>query len=115
MREAFALTVPRLRRLYAGDLDNILAKALKKRPEERYASIGAFADDLQRYLRHQPVSARRDSFGYRAAKFVRRNRLPLALGMAAALALGAAAVRERQLRGRAEARPARPSLCGNSW
>jgi tetratricopeptide (TPR) repeat protein len=101
--DALGSTVPRLRRLYAGDLDNILAKALKKRPEERYASIGAFADDLQRYLRHQPVSARRDSFGYRAAKFVRRNRVPLALGMAAALALGAAAVRERQLRGRAEA------------
>jgi tetratricopeptide (TPR) repeat protein len=101
--DALALTVPRLRRLYAGDLDNILAKALKKRPEERYASIGGFADDLQRYLRHQPVSARRDSFGYRAVKFVRRNRLPLALGVAAALALGAAAVRERQLRGRAEA------------
>ena len=108
-------TVPRLRRLYAGDLDNILAKALKKRPEERYASIGAFADDLQRYLRHQPVSARRDSFGYRAAKFVRRNRLPLALGMAAALALGAAAVRERQLRGARKQRPARPWLCGNTW
>ena len=101
--DALASSVPRLRRLYAGDLDNILAKALKKRPEERYTSIGAFADDLQRYLRHQPVSARRDSFGYRAAKFVRRNRLPLGLAAAAALALSTAAVRERQLRGRAEA------------
>jgi serine/threonine-protein kinase len=101
--DELASSVPRLRRLYAGDLDNIVAKALKKRPEERYASIGAFADDLRRYLRHQPVSARRDSFGYRAAKFVRRNRLPLALGVAAAIALGAAGLRERELRGRAEA------------
>ena len=33
-----------------GDLDNIVAKALKKRPEERYASVTAFADDLRRYL-----------------------------------------------------------------
>ncbi|HUR93383.1 MAG TPA: serine/threonine-protein kinase [Gemmatimonadales bacterium] len=100
--EARASSVPRLRRLYAGDLDNIVGKALKKRPEERYATIGAFADDLRRYLRHQPVSARRDSFGYRAAKFVRRNRIALALGVVAAVALGAAAIRERQLRGRAE-------------
>ncbi len=98
-----APAVPRLGRLYAGDLDTIVAKALKKRPEERYASVGALADDLQRYLRHQPVSARRDSLGYRAAKFLRRNRVPVALGVAVALALGAAGVRERQLRGRAEA------------
>ena len=101
--EARASSVSRLRRLYAGDLDNIVAKALKKLPQERYATVGALADDLQRYLRHQPVAARRDSFGYRAAKFVRRNRLALALAMAAGLALVAAAVRERQLRGRAEA------------
>jgi eukaryotic-like serine/threonine-protein kinase len=101
--EARASSLSRLRRLYAGDLDNILAKALKKRPEERYTTVGAFADDLQRFLRHQPVAARRDSLGYRAGKFVRRNRLALALATAAALALGAATARERQLRSRAEA------------
>jgi serine/threonine-protein kinase len=93
----------RLRRLYAGDLDNILAKALKKRPEDRYGSVAAFADDIRRYLAHQPVSARRDSLGYRAAKFARRNRVPLALAAAAALGLLMAGARERQLRGRAEA------------
>jgi serine/threonine-protein kinase len=100
--ESRGTAAARLRRLYAGDLDNILAKALKKHPEDRYGSVAAFADDLQRYLAHQPVSARRDSLGYRAAKFARRNRVPLALAAAAALALAVAGARERQLRGRAE-------------
>jgi serine/threonine-protein kinase len=93
----------RLRRLYAGDLDNIVAKALKKRPAERYATVSAFVDDLRRYLVHEPVSARPDSFGYRAGKFLRRNRLPVAAAAVIALALAGAVVRERQLRGQAEA------------
>jgi tetratricopeptide (TPR) repeat protein len=60
-------------KLYRGDLDNILAKALKKRPDERYASVMAFADDLRRTLRHEPVSARPDTLVYRTAKFMRRH------------------------------------------
>jgi serine/threonine protein kinase len=57
-----------------GDLDNILHKALKKEPNERYASAAAFADDLQRFLTHQPVHARADTLRYRTQKFVRRHR-----------------------------------------
>jgi tetratricopeptide (TPR) repeat protein len=57
-----------------GDLDTIVAKALKKVPEERYASAAAMADDLRRYLRHEPVIARPDTFAYRTAKFLRRRR-----------------------------------------
>jgi len=64
-----------------GDLDNILLKALKKSPSERYESAEAFAEDLRRYLAHEPVSARADSFAYRVSKFVARNRL--AVGAAA--------------------------------
>ncbi len=79
-------SVERLRRQLRGDLDTIIGKALKKNPRERYASVGAFADDLQRFLRHEPISARPDTIGYRAAKFVRRNRTAVAL---AALALAA--------------------------
>ena len=101
--EARAASLDRLRRLYTGDLDNILAKALKKRPEERYATVGAFADDLRRFLSHEPVSARRDTLRYRVGKFVRRNRVGVAIGALATLALVGAAARERQLRGRAEA------------
>ena len=84
-----ASTPERLRRQLRGDLDTILAKALKKRPEERYASVAAFADDLRRHLEHQPIRARPDTFGYRAVKFVRRHRLPVAFAAFALLALGA--------------------------
>jgi serine/threonine-protein kinase len=71
----------RLRAALRGDLDNIVAKALRKGPDERYPSVEAFADDLRRYLRHEPVSARPDTLAYRAAKFVRRH--PLAMSAAA--------------------------------
>jgi serine/threonine-protein kinase len=74
----------KLRRQLRGDLDRILAKAAKKNPAERYASATAFADDLRRYLEHKPVLARPDSLGYRVRKFLRRNRVPVAV---AALAL----------------------------
>lgn len=79
-------TPERLRRRLRGDLDNIVAKALEKEPRERYASATAFADDVRRHLANQPVSARPDSFAYRAAKFVRRNRIPVALSSLAIVA-----------------------------
>jgi serine/threonine-protein kinase len=82
---ARAVTSRKLRSLLRGDLDNIVAKALRKRPAERYASAEAMADDLRRYLDHRPVSARADSLGYRAWKFASRNRL--ALGAAAVVVL----------------------------
>lgn len=69
----------KLRHDWDRDLDTIVAKALKKNPQERYVSAAAFAADLQRYLRHEPIAARRDAFGYRTAKFVRRNRTAVAL------------------------------------
>lgn len=75
------------RRMLQGDIDNILGKALKKAPAERYISVDAFADDLRRYLTHEPVQARPDTVTYRAAKFVRRHRGGAALS---ALALVAA-------------------------
>jgi serine/threonine protein kinase len=62
-----------VRRELRGDLDTILAKALKTNPSERYASVAEFADDLRRFLNHQPIAARGDAFGYRTVKFVRRH------------------------------------------
>jgi len=84
-----ATSPDKLRRLLRGDLDTVIAKALKKNPRERYASAAAFADDLGRYLRHEPISARPDTLAYRTVKFVRRNRLPVA---AAALMLAGLSV-----------------------
>ena len=73
-------TLARLQRTLRGDLDTIVAKALKKNAGERYASVSAMADDLRRYLRSEPISARPDTVRYRTARFVRRN----AAGVAAA-------------------------------
>ena len=67
-----------MRRALRGDLDTIVLKALKKRPEERYATVNAFADDIERYLQGRPVAARPDSAWYRLKKFVARNRLAVA-------------------------------------
>jgi eukaryotic-like serine/threonine-protein kinase len=75
-----------LRRSLAGDLDTIVAKALQKRPEDRYVSVSAFSDDLRRHLADEPISARRDRLAYRAAKFVRRNRTAVALAVIGAVA-----------------------------
>ena len=76
----------KLRRLLRGDLDTIVAKALKKDPAERYTSVAALAEDIHRYLTSQPISVRPDSFSYRATKFVRRNRKATALATLAILA-----------------------------
>jgi serine/threonine protein kinase len=74
-----ATTPDKLNRLLRGDLDTIVAKALKKEPAERYSSVTALADDLRRYLRNEPISARPDTLAYRGTKFVRRHRAAVAL------------------------------------
>lgn len=70
-----------------GDLDTICAKALKKRPSERYENAAALAEDLRRWLQHEPIAARPDSRSYRLAKFLRRHYLGVAAGSVAALGL----------------------------
>jgi eukaryotic-like serine/threonine-protein kinase len=82
-------TPDKLSRLLRGDLDTIVAKALKKNPRERYASVTALADDLGRYLRHEPISARPDTFVYRTRKFIRRNRTAVSLAVLALVAAAA--------------------------
>src|SRR5206468_12129775 len=82
---ARSTTRDKLRHAVRGDLDTIAAKALKKKPPDRYLSVTALADDLRRYLRHDPISARADTAAYRAAKFVRRNRTAVALSAVAVL------------------------------
>jgi eukaryotic-like serine/threonine-protein kinase len=85
-------TTDRRRRQLRGDLDTIILKALKKNPEERYGSVGALSDDLRRYLRNQPISARPDTIRYRATKFVRRHRTVVTLAVLAAVATTAGVV-----------------------
>jgi serine/threonine-protein kinase len=61
-----------------GDLDTIVAMAMRKEPERRYHSAAALADDLLRHLDGLPVQARAETFGYRFTTFVRRHRAAVA-------------------------------------
>ncbi len=72
-----------------GDIETIVAKALKKLPSERYANAAALADDIRRYLANEPISARPDSRLYRATKFVQRHAAGVAMAGVAVAALGA--------------------------
>lgn len=77
-----------LRRRLQGDLDVILLTALRKEPERRYASVEALAADVRRHLDGVPLLARRDSWSYRAGRFLKRNAVPVT---AAVLVTGALA------------------------
>jgi hypothetical protein len=92
-----------------GDLDNILAKALRAQPAQRYASVAALAEDLRAHLAYRPVSARPDAWLYRAGRYARRNRLVLALGCAAVVAAvaGVAATAQQAREAQAQAAQAR--------
>jgi tetratricopeptide (TPR) repeat protein/tRNA A-37 threonylcarbamoyl transferase component Bud32 len=87
-----ASTPDKLRRQLRGDLDTIIAKTLKKNPDERYASVNALGDDLRRYLAHQPISARPDAIGYRIGKYIRRHRVGVAVAAALVMMLAGFAV-----------------------
>src|SRR5579864_1751476 len=76
-----------LSRRLAGDLDTIILTAMQKEPERRYSSAEHLEEDLRRYLEHRPVKARADSASYRAGKFLRRHRIPVALAGAVAAAV----------------------------
>ncbi len=75
------------RRALRGDLDAIVAKALRKSAEERYVGAAEFAADLRRYLNNEPVSARDGALAYGARKFIRRYRTLVSVSAGAALAL----------------------------
>jgi serine/threonine-protein kinase len=87
--EARSTTAARLRRDLAGDLDNIIARALQKSPPQRYASVPALAEDVRRHLAHQPILARAESVAARTRKFIRRHRGGVAAAVLVVLALGA--------------------------
>lgn len=81
-----------LQRSLIGDLDYILLKAISKSPAQRYQTVHAFASDLRRYLRNEPVLARPPSKLYYFRKFVRRHTVAVTSAAAAVLALVAGLV-----------------------
>ncbi len=81
---------PAERRLeIAGDLDNIILKALRKEPARRYGTIEQLAHDLGRFLDGLPVRARATTRRYRARKFAGRHRAGVLVAVLGAVALAA--------------------------
>lgn len=74
-------------KLLKGDLDNIVLTALRKEPARRYSSVGQFAEDVRRHLEGLPIVARKDTVGYRAVKFIGRNRIAVAATALVVLAI----------------------------
>ncbi|MFO0829352.1 MAG: serine/threonine-protein kinase [Phycisphaerales bacterium] len=70
-------------RVFRGDLETIVAKALEKDPSRRYPDATEFAEDVNRYLRDEPISARPPTTMYQLRKFARRNRAVVGGVMAA--------------------------------
>jgi serine/threonine-protein kinase len=94
-------------RALRGDLDNIVLKTMRKEPQRRYPSVEQLSEDIRRHLEGRPISARKDTFGYRAVKFVRRNKvavtasglvfLAVIMGLIVALSQAEIARRQRDL------------------
>ncbi len=85
-------TGKRLSQMLKGDLDCIVAKALAADRSRRYETIVSFREDVQRFLDAEPISARPPSVGYRAGKFIRRNRILVIAGAAVVSILLASAM-----------------------
>ncbi len=80
----------RLRRQLQGDLSTIVLKALQVEPARRYATPQALSEDIERYLQHQPILARKDAWTYRLGKFLQRHVAGVALTTLVGMALLAA-------------------------
>jgi serine/threonine protein kinase/Tfp pilus assembly protein PilF len=78
---------PKLVRLLRGDLDWIVMKCLEKDRTRRYETASSFAEDIESFLRNEPVKARPPSTAYRLQKFIRRNKASFAASAAVTLAL----------------------------
>jgi serine/threonine protein kinase len=83
------IDVATLRRRLRGDLQHIVAKALRKEPERRYRTVAALADDIRHYLANEPVDAAEGARGYRLRKYLVRHRIAVALGALVLLSLAA--------------------------
>lgn len=84
--------VSKLRRRLAGDVDNIVLKAMRKETQRRYVSVQQFSEDIQFHLEGKPVIARPDTIVYRAGKFVLRHKVGVSAAALVLLILIAATV-----------------------
>lgn len=93
-------TSAKLRRRLSGDLDTIIRRSMHKEPTRRYGSVEQLSEDIRRHLEGLPVTARRDSWTYRAGKFATRHKLGVASTALVALAVAGgvgATIREARI------------------
>lgn len=89
----------KLKKLLSGDLDTIILRALDYEPHRRYPSVERFSDDIRRFLEGRPVTARKDTLGYRSRKFLARHKAAAVAGaLLFASVLGGVAMTARQAR-----------------
>jgi WD40 repeat protein len=74
------------------ELETIVLKALEKNPAERYATAKELADDLERFLKDEPIRARPPSLGLRLRKWARRHRPVVVSAVIAIVAVAAIAI-----------------------
>ncbi|MGA3317752.1 MAG: serine/threonine-protein kinase [Candidatus Korobacteraceae bacterium] len=91
IQEVDPVPLSTVNRLYRGDIETIVAKALEKDKERRYASAAGLSGDIRRYLEDQPITAKPASTSYQLQKFARRHKA-LAAGASAVLLVLAAGV-----------------------
>lgn len=89
----------KLRQRLSGDLDRIVAMAMRKEPERRYGTAADFAADVKRHLQGRPVEARSESWSYRAIRMAKRRPLEAALALLLTLAIAALAATHWLARG----------------
>ena len=87
IREDSPLSPRRLNPSIDADLETILLTCLEKERARRYSTAGELGRDLVRYLKHEPISARRPSLAYRARLFARRHRTAVVAGLVVITAL----------------------------
>jgi len=88
-----------------GDLDWILVTALEPTRDRRYATVSALADDIERHLADEPISAHPPTAGYRLQKFARRNKVGLGIvGLILIALVGTSAGLVRSVRAESRAR-----------
>jgi tetratricopeptide (TPR) repeat protein len=88
----------KLNKAIPGDLETIVLKAMEKNPQDRYATAQELADDLGRFLKDEPIRARRPTVVQRMRRWARRHR-PVVLTAAAALVLMALVLTGSAVRG----------------
>jgi serine/threonine protein kinase len=77
----------KLHQRLSGDLDNIVLKAIRKEPRERYSSADQLSEDIRRHLEHLPVLARKSTLAYRCRKYVLRHKVGVAAATLGLLSL----------------------------